>query len=82
MCIWNEQKDSNLIGGSGSGKTNSLFILISHQPDIDTIYLYAKDSYESLIGLRNSVNSKKIPKNENPNKIIDIVEKTINFNKK
>ena len=24
-----------IIGGSGSGKTNSLFNLISHQPDID-----------------------------------------------
>ena len=32
-----------IIGGSGSGKTNSLFNLISHQPDINNIYLYAKD---------------------------------------
>ena len=30
-------------GGSGSGKTNSLFNLINQQPDIDKIYLYAKD---------------------------------------
>ena len=29
---------------SGSGKTNSLFNLISHQPEIDKIYLYAKNS--------------------------------------
>ena len=28
---------------SGSGKINSLFNLISHQLDIDKIYLYAKD---------------------------------------
>ena len=28
-----------IIGGSGSGKTNSLFNLISQQPDIDKIYL-------------------------------------------
>ena len=34
-----------IIGGSGSGKTNSLFDLISQQPDIDKIYLYAKDPY-------------------------------------
>ena len=34
-------------GGSGSRKTNSLFYLISHQPDIDKIYLYAKDRYEA-----------------------------------
>ena len=36
-----------IIGGSGSGKTNSLFNLINHQPDIDKIYLYAKDPYEA-----------------------------------
>ena len=33
--------------GSGSGKTNSLFSLVNHQPDIDKIYLYAKDTYEA-----------------------------------
>ena len=27
-----------IAGGSGSGKTNSLFNLINHQPDIDKIY--------------------------------------------
>ena len=31
-----------LIGGSRSGKASSLFSL-SHQPDIDKIYLHAKD---------------------------------------
>ena len=36
-----------IIGGSGSGKTNSLFNLISQQPDIDKIYLYAKDLYQA-----------------------------------
>ena len=35
------------IGGSGSGKTNLLLNLIENQPDIDQIYLYAKDPYES-----------------------------------
>ena len=35
-----------IIGGSGSVKINSLFNLISQQPDIHKIYLYAKDSYE------------------------------------
>ena len=29
------------------GKTNSLFNLINHQPDIDKIYLYTKDPYEA-----------------------------------
>ena len=32
-----------IIGGSGSGKTNALLHLKSYQPDIDKIYLYAKD---------------------------------------
>ena len=32
-----------IIGGSGSGKTNTLLSLINNQPDIDKIYLYAKD---------------------------------------
>ena len=35
-----------IIDGSGSGKTNALLNLISHQQDIDQIYLYAKDLNE------------------------------------
>ena len=35
-----------IVGGSGSGKTNALLNLINNQPDIDKIYLYAKDPYE------------------------------------
>ena len=36
-----------IIGDSGSTRINSSFNLISHQPDIDKIYLYAKDLYEA-----------------------------------
>ena len=36
-----------IIGGSGSGKTNTLLNLINEQRDIDKIYLYAKDLSES-----------------------------------
>ena len=36
-----------IIGGSGSGKTNTLLNLINEQKDIDKIYLYAKDLSES-----------------------------------
>ena len=36
-----------IIGCSGSGKSNSLFDLINQQPDIDNIYLQAKDPYEA-----------------------------------
>ena len=32
---------------SRSGKINSLFNLITHQPDIDKIYLYAKNPHET-----------------------------------
>ena len=35
-----------IVGGSGSGKRNTLLNLINNQPDIDKIYLYAKDPYE------------------------------------
>ena len=36
-----------IIGGSGSGKTNALLNLLNNQPDIDKIYLYAKDPSET-----------------------------------
>ena len=35
------------IRGSGSGKTKALLKLINYEPDIDKIYLYAKDPYEA-----------------------------------
>ena len=36
-----------IVGGSGSGKANVLSNLINNQPDIDKIYLDAKDPYEA-----------------------------------
>ena len=33
--------------GSGSGKTNTLIDLINHEREINKIYLYAKDRYET-----------------------------------
>ena len=36
-----------IIGVCRSGKTNALLTLIENQPDIDKIYLYAKDPYEA-----------------------------------
>ena len=51
-----------IIRGSGSGKTNALLNLIENQPDIDKIYLYAKDHYEVkyqwLINIREKVGLK------------------------
>ena len=45
-----------IVDGSGSGKTNALLNIINSQPDIDKIYLYAKDLYEEnyqhLINIR------------------------------
>ena len=36
-----------IIGGSGSGKTTLVLNLIESQPEIDKMYLYTKDPYES-----------------------------------
>ena len=51
-----------IIGGSGSGKTNSLLFLINHQQDVDEIYLYAKElneaKYKFLIKNREDVGPK------------------------
>ena len=48
--------------GSGSGKVNALLNLINNQPDIDKIYLYAKDAYKAkyqfLINKRESTGLK------------------------
>ena len=38
-----------IIEGSGFGKANALLNLIENQPDIDTIYLYAKDPFEAKL---------------------------------
>ena len=51
-----------MIGGSGSGKTNALLNLINNHPDIDKIYLYTKNPYETkyqfLINKRESTGVK------------------------
>ena len=47
-----------IVGDSGSGKTNELLNLINDQPDIDKIYLYAKDPYEAKYE-KFSINVKK-----------------------
>ena len=48
-----------IISGSGFGKTNALLNLKENQPDIDKIYLYAKNAYEAkyqyLLNKRESV---------------------------
>ena len=69
-----------IIGGSGSGKINALLNLINNKPDIDKIYLYAKDPYEDkyrfLINKRESIGLKHFsdPKAfiEYSNDILDI----------
>ena len=52
-CIPDHPYRILIIGGSGSGKTNTLLNLINEQNDIDKIYLYARDlsepKYEYLI---------------------------------
>ena len=53
-----------IIGGSGSGKTNTLLNLINEQKDIDKICLYAKDlsesKYEYLIKNRENAGIKHV----------------------
>ena len=52
-----------IIEGSGPSETNSLFNLINQQPDIDKMYLYAKDpceaKYQFLINKRESTGLKQ-----------------------
>ena len=61
-----------IIGGSGSGKTNTLLSLIKEQLNIDKTYLYPKDlsesKYEFLIKKREDVRTN--PFND-PNAIIE-----------
>ena len=77
-----------IIGGSGSGKINALLNLINNQPDIDKIYLYAKDPYEKkyqyLINKRQNVglNHFKDPKAfmEYSNDIQDVYKNIEDYN--
>ena len=36
-----------IVWGSGSARINAVLNLINHEPDINKIYLYAKDPYEA-----------------------------------
>ena len=55
-------KCNNIKKQSRSGKTNALLSLINHEPDIDKIYLHAKDpfkaKYQLLINKRESMGLK------------------------
>ena len=77
-----------IIGGLESGKTNALLNLINNQSDIDKIYLYAKDPYETkyqfLINKRKSTGLKHFndPKAfiEYSNDMQDIYKNTNEYN--
>ena len=77
-----------IIRGSESGKTNALLNLINNQPDIDKIYLYAKDWYETkyqfLIDKRESTGLKHCndPKTfiEYSNDMQDLCKNTDEYN--
>ena len=62
-----------IIGGSGSGKTNVLLEFIKHQqPDIDKIYLYVNDPFESKYQLLiNGREKAGIENLKNPKTFID-----------
>ena len=61
-----------IIGGSGSGKTNTLLNLINEQHDVDKIYLYARDlnepKYKILIKKRKDAGIKHL---NDPNAFIE-----------
>ena len=61
-----------IIGGSGSGKTNTFLNLINEQHDIDKIYLYARDlnepKYDILIKKRKDAGIKD---SNDPNAFIE-----------
>ena len=61
-CIPDHPYRILIIGGWGPIQTNAFLNLINEQPDIDKIYLYAKDPYEwkyqFLISKRESTGSK------------------------
>ena len=68
-----------IIGGSRSGKTNTLLNLINEQRDIDKIYLYTKDlseyKYEYLIKNRENAGIKHL---NDPKAFIDC-SNTMNY---
>ena len=77
-----------IIGGSGSGKTNVLLNLIDNQPDIDKIYLYAKDPYKAKYQYKINICQKVVLKRfndpkasiENSNHICDVYKNTDEYN--
>ena len=79
-----------IIGGFGSGKTNTLLHLINEQRDIDKIYLYAKDlsesKYEHLIKNRENAGIKHLNDSkafiECSNTINDVYANIDNYNLK
>ena len=73
-----------IIGGSGSGKTNVLLSLIKHQrPDIDKIYFYVKDplelKYQLLINGREKAGIKEL-KIDYSHTIDDVYENLEDYN--
>ena len=77
-----------IIGGSGSAKTNTLLHLINEQKDIDKIYLYAKDlsepKYKYLINDRENTGIKHLNDSkafiECSNTMNDVYENIDNYN--
>ena len=77
-----------IIGGSGSGKTNTLLNLINEQKDIDKIFLHAKDlsepMYEYLIKNRQNAGIKLLNDSkvfiECSNTMNDVYENIDNYN--
>ena len=87
-CIPDHSYRILIIGGTGSGKTNTLLNLINGQNDIDKIYSYARDlnqpKYKILIKKRKDAEIKHL---NDPNAFIecsntmdDVYENINNYN--
>ena len=62
-------------------KKNMFLIKVLYEDNQNKKDKIVKNINESLINLRSSINSKEIPETENLKKIVNIVEKIMDFNK-
>ena len=73
--------DEKFLNKSKMKKKNMFLIKVLYEDNQNKKDKIVKNINESLINLRSSINSKEIPENENLKKIVNIVEKIMDFNK-
>ena len=73
--------DEKFLNKSKMKKKNMFLIKVLYEGNQNKKDKIVKNINESLINLRSSINSKEIRENENLKKIVNIVEKIMDFNK-